>query len=124
MLFRSRHALAAALGLLGAACVTLLLGAVDVGAVVLILVMSFSGFCTGAIMPPRDMLVREVTPPGSFGTVFGFVTNGFSLAGILSPLIFGALMDHGEPRLVFFVIAAGSLLAILTVASVPRRRAD
>ena len=119
-----RHALAAALGLLGAACVTLLLGAVDVGAVVLILVMSFSGFCTGAIMPPRDMLVREVTPPGSFGTVFGFVTNGFSLAGILSPLIFGALMDHGEPRLVFFVIAAGSLLAILTVASVPRRRAD
>ena len=75
-------------------------------------------------MPPRDMLVREVTPPGSFGTVFGFVTNGFSLAGILSPLIFGALMDHGEPRLVFFVIAAGSLLAILTVASVPRRRAD
>ena len=45
-------------------------------------------------------------------------------AGILSPLIFGALMDHGEPRLVFFVIAAGSLLAILTVASVPRRRAD
>lgn len=118
----SRHALAAALGLAGAASVTFLLGTVDVGAIVLILVMSFSGFCTGAIMPPRDMLVREVTPPGAFGTVFGFVTNGFSIAGILSPLVFGALMDHGEPRLVFFVIAAGSLLAILTVASVPRRR--
>jgi MFS family permease len=118
-----RHALSAALGLLGAGSVTLLLGTVDVGAMMLIGVMAFSGFCTGAIMPPRDMLVREVTPPGSFGTVFGFVTNGFSLAGILSPLIFGALMDQGEPRLVFFVIAAGSLLAILTVASVPRRRA-
>lgn len=118
----NRHALAAALGLLGAASVTLLIGTVDVGVIVLIVVMAFSGFCTGAIMSPRDMLVREVTPPGSFGTVFGFVTNGFSVAGILSPLIFGALMDHGEPRLVFFVIAAGSLLAILTVASVPRRR--
>lgn len=118
----SRHALAAALGLAGAGAVTLLIGTVDVGALVLILVMSFSGFCTGAIMSPRDMLVREVTPHGSFGTVFGFVTNGFSIAGILSPLVFGALMDHGEPRLVFFVIAAGSLLAILTVASVPRRR--
>ncbi|MEW6452156.1 MAG: MFS transporter [Pseudomonadota bacterium] len=117
------HALAAALGLLGATSVTLLLGTVDVGAIALILVMAFSGFCTGAIMSPRDMLVREVTPPGSFGTVFGFVTNGFSVAGILSPLVFGALMDHGEPRLVFFVIAAGSLLGILTVASVPRRRA-
>lgn len=118
----NRHALAAALGLLGAASVTLLIGTVDVGVIALIVVMAFSGFCTGAIMSPRDMLVREVTPPGSFGTVFGFVTNGFSVAGILSPLIFGALMDHGEPRLVFFVIAAGSLLAILTVASVPRRR--
>ncbi len=117
------HALAAALGLLGATFVTLLLGTVDVGAIALVLVMAFSGFCTGAIMSPRDMLVREVTPPGSFGTVFGFVTNGFSVAGILSPLVFGALMDHGEPRLVFFVIAAGSLLGILTVASVPRRRA-
>lgn len=120
----NRHALAAALGLAGAACVTLLLGTVDVSAIILILVMSFSGFCTGAIMSPRDMLVREVTPPGSFGTVFGFVTNGFSIAGILSPLVFGALLDHGEPRLVFFVIAAGSLLAILTVVSVPRRRAS
>ena len=120
----NRHALAAALGLAGAASVTLLIGTADVGAIVLILVMSFSGFCTGAIMPPRDMLVREVTPPGSFGTVFGFVTNGFSIAGILSPLVFGALMDHGEPRLVFWVIAAGSLLAILTVISVPRRRVN
>ena len=119
----NRHALAAALGLVGAASVTLLIGTVDIGAIALILVMAFSGFCTGSIMPPRDMLVREVTPPGSFGTVFGFVTNGFSIAGILSPLVFGALMDHGEPRLVFFVIAAGSLLGILTVASVPRRRA-
>lgn len=120
----NRHALAAALGLLGAASMTLLLGTVDVGVIVLIVAMSFSGFCTGAIMSPRDMLVREVTPPRSFGTVFGFVTNGFSVAGILSPLVFGALMDHGEPRLVFFVIAAGSLLAILTVVSVPRRKAS
>jgi MFS family permease len=74
------------------------------------------------IMPSRDMLVRAVTPPGAFGKVFGFVTNGFNIVGIVAPLIFGALMDHGSLRLVFFLIAAGSLAAIITVASVPKRR--
>ena len=47
------------------------------------------------------MIVRDVTPPGSFGKVFGFVTTGFNIGGIVSPLIFGAIMDHGSPRLVF-----------------------
>ena len=64
----------------------------------LILVMSLSGLCTGALMPSRDMIVREVTPPGAFGKVFGFVTNGFNIAGMVAPLICGALMDRGEPR--------------------------
>ena len=58
-------------------------------------------------MPSRDMIVREVTPPGSFGKVFGFVTTGFNIGGIVSPLIFGAIMDHGSPRLVF--LAGGRL---------------
>jgi MFS family permease len=72
-------------------------------------------------MPSRDMIVREVTPPGSFGKVFGFVTTGFNLGGIISPLMFGAIMDHGSPRLVFVLVAAFSALAIFTVTSRPRR---
>jgi len=72
-------------------------------------------------MPSRDMIVRGVTPPGSFGKVFGFVTTGFNIGGIVSPLVFGAIMDHGSPRLVFFGVAACSLVAILTVATRPRR---
>jgi FSR family fosmidomycin resistance protein-like MFS transporter len=58
-----------------------------------------------------------VTPAGSFGKVFGFVTTGFNIGGIVSPLIFGAIMDHGSPRLVFLLVAACSLAAMLTVAS-------
>ena len=88
----------------------------------LILVMSLSGFTTGALMPSRDMIVRQVTPPGAFGKVFGFVTNGFNIAGMASPLICGALMDRGEPRAVFLLLAATAVLAIITVVSVPRRR--
>ena len=82
--------------------------------------MSAAGLCSGIIMPSRDMIVREVTPPGSFGKVFGFVTTGFNIGGIVSPLIFGAIMDHGSPRLVFLLVAAFSLLAILTVVTRPK----
>jgi len=49
------------------------------------------------------------------------VTTGFNIGGIIAPLIFGAIMDHGNPHLVFLTIAALSLVAILTVATRPRR---
>lgn len=119
----TRHGLTAIVGILGAAFSTLVIGGIDPGAVGLIAVASLGGLCIGAIMPARDMIVRAVTPPGAFGKVFGFVTNGFNIGGIVSPLVFGALMDHGAPRLVFLIIAAGGLAAIATVASVPKRRA-
>jgi len=118
----ARHALVAALCLLVMALAAVLVGLVDLGPALLILVLSIAGRATGAIMPSRDMIVREFTPPGAFGQVFGFVTNGFNVAGIVSPLVFGALMDHGEPRSVFFLLAACALLGMLTIASVPRRR--
>jgi MFS family permease len=119
----TRHGLVAALGLTGVAVFTLLVAEFDVGTVALIAAMSMAGLCSGVIMPSRDMIVREVTPPGSFGKVFGFVTTGFNIGGIISPLIFGALMDHGSPRLVFVMVAAFSLIAIATVATRSRSTA-
>jgi len=117
----TRHGLVAALGLAGIALFTLLVAEFDVGTVALIAAMSAAGLCSGVIMPSRDMIVREVTPPGSFGKVFGFVTTGFNIGGIISPLIFGAIMDHGSPKLVFIMVAAFSLIAIVTVVTRPRR---
>ena len=84
--------------------------------------MSFAGLCAGMVMPSRDMIVRGVTPPGAFGKVFGFVTNGFNIAGIIAPLLFGALLDHGQPRTMFYIIAVFTLLSIVAVASVSKRR--
>jgi MFS family permease len=117
------HGLLAAIGLGCAALSTLVVSAVDLGALMLIVMMSLIGMSFGIIMPSRDMIVRESTPPGAFGKVFGFVTNGFNIGGILSPLLFGALMDHGEPRLVFWVIAASALAGIATLAMLQRRSA-
>jgi MFS transporter, FSR family, fosmidomycin resistance protein len=115
----TRHGMVATMGLGAMALFTAMIAEIDLGAVALILAMSLIGFFSGIIMPSRDMIVREVTPPGSFGKVFGFVTTGFNIGGIISPLIFGAIMDHGSPRFVFLAVAAFSLVAIVTVATRP-----
>ena len=117
----ARHGTVAALGLFTLALLTALVGEVDLGSFLLIGVMTAAGFFSGVIMPSRDMIVRAITPPGSFGKVFGFVTTGFNIGGIIAPLIFGAVMDHGGPRLVFLGVAACSLIAIVTVATRPRQ---
>jgi MFS transporter, FSR family, fosmidomycin resistance protein len=115
-----RHALVASLGLVMMAVPAALIASIDFSTMALVAVASVFGFFFGFISPSRDMIVRDVTPPGSFGKVFGFVTTGFNLGGIVSPMIFGALMDHGSPRLVFLGVAASALAAILTVATVPK----
>ena len=81
------------------------------------LAMGLSGFIFGIIQPARDMLVRRAARQGPAG----IVKTGFNIGGIIAPLIFGAIMDHGTPRLVFLTVAALSLVAILTVATRPRR---
>jgi MFS family permease len=111
----THHGLVAAAGLLATGTMSALIGLVDPGAVLLVLIVSLSGFASGMSFPSRDMIVRSVTPAGSFGKVFGFVSTGLHVGGIVAPLIFGQFLDHGAPQLVFFFIAACSLLAIATV---------
>jgi MFS transporter, FSR family, fosmidomycin resistance protein len=78
----------------------------------------------GLMQPSRDMIVRAVTPDGQFGKVFGFVTTGFNIGGIIAPLMFGYVMDIGHPRWVFFLVCGLSLLAILTlIPNFMRKRA-
>jgi MFS family permease len=94
----------------------------DVAAPLLILLMSAAGLFQGLAMPSRDMLVRAVTPPGAFGRVFGFVTTGFNIAGMVAPLIFGWLMDQGHPQAVLLAAAAFGLATIPTVMATVARR--
>jgi MFS transporter, FSR family, fosmidomycin resistance protein len=110
-----RHATVAALSLALAGISTLLMGIIGQSAAVLIAMSSLSGLFTGVVSPSRDMLVRSVTPPGAFGRVFGFVSSGFNIGSMIAPMIYGLLMDHGEPRAVFVISTACSLLCIGTV---------
>ena len=109
------HALVAALGLGGGGIITALVGLFDFPSVVLVLLMAFSGFCVGSTFPSRDMLVRSATPPGAFGRVFGFVSTGLNTGSSIAPIVYGMLMDHGQPRAVFMLSAAVSIICISTV---------
>jgi MFS family permease len=121
----SRHGLVASGGLVVTAIVCVLIGLIDFNALALVVLMSAAGFFSGLTMPSRDMIVRAVTPPGAYGRVFGFVSSGFNIAGIVAPIIFGQLLDHGYVREIFFFMALCALLAIFTVAfSTTRKRAD
>jgi MFS family permease len=111
----SRHEWVAAGSFAGIAITALIIGSFDLGIALLVAVMSLNGFVNGLMQPSRDMIVRAVTPDGQFGKVFGFVTTGFNIGGIIAPLLFGYVMDAGHPRWVFFLVGGLSLLAILTI---------
>ncbi len=117
----TRHVGVAAIGLSVATVLTLIIAFIDLSLVPLFLLMVVGGFFSGAIVPSRDMIVRQSTPPGSFGKVFGFVSTGFNIGGTVAPMIFGMLMDHGSPRMVFIVVAAALLLCIATIVTGTRK---
>jgi len=122
----TRHEWVAAFCFAGIAATGAAIGIADLGFVVLMVLMSLNGFVNGLMQPSRDMIVRAVTPEGQFGKVFGFVTTGFNIGGIIAPLLFGWVMDAGHPQAVFFLVCGLSLLAIVTLIPnfVRRRAAD
>jgi MFS family permease len=110
-----RHNLITGCGLLVAGLATAAVGVWDPGAFLLVALVSLSGLATGITFPSRDVIVRNAAPSGSFGKVFGFVSTGLHVGGMVSPLIFGQLLDHGEPKWVFLFTAATAIVAGLLV---------
>jgi MFS family permease len=97
----TRHGNVAAMGFGLAAAIMLLVATLTLSATALVLAMGLSGLIFGMVQPARDMLVRRAAPPGTAGRVFGIVSTGFNIGGIVGPILFGWLMDHGQPRWVF-----------------------
>lgn len=109
--------------------ICLIVSALTIGAVaafipplwLVTILFTTGGFFFGMIAPSRDLMVRAVTPRGASGKVFGFVTTGFNVGGVITPLIFGLVLDLGEPRLVFWLIAILSLATLITVTVTGRQ---
>ncbi|HLJ64885.1 MAG TPA: MFS transporter, partial [Stellaceae bacterium] len=113
-------------GLAGAASLVLIAGFVAMPAPMLMGAFALAGFCTGSTAPSRDLLVRQASPPGAMGKVFGFVYSGLDLGSSLAPLALGQLIDHGYARGLFVVtpIAFLAALAAATALSASYRRVE
>jgi MFS family permease len=100
------------------AAVVLVIATIDLPPMLLTMAMALAGFLGGVIAPSRDMLVRNAAPPGTAGRAFGIVSTGFNVGGIISPLLFGWIMDHNSPHWVFgasvVFMALTVLLALVT----------
>jgi MFS family permease len=110
-----RHGLVATFGFIAAASVMLLIGNGVFQGYALVAAMISSGLLTGMIMPSRDMLVRAAAPPGQAGAVFGIVSTGFNIGGMVGPPLFGWLLEAGEPRMIF-ITSAGFMLLTAVMA--------
>ena len=117
-----RHGQVAATCFALTASLMLMIALVTLPPAALIAAMGTAGFLGGVIAPSRDMLVRKAAPPGAAGRAFGIVSTGFNIGGIIGPLLYGWIMDHGQPRWVFGAAAIFMLLTVL-LALVTERRA-
>ena len=98
-----RHGQVASIGFSFTALFTLALATISLGPIAVVALFGAAGFCTGLILPSRDMLVREAAAPGAVGRTFGFVTFGFNFGGTVGPLMYGYLLDRDMPRELLFV---------------------
>lgn len=112
-------------GLAASGVIILILAYVNFATAAFVGVLALAGFLNGVIMPSRDLIVRAVTPPGAFGIVFGFVTTGFNVAAVVAPLLYGWLMDAGQPRIIFVCAAAFTALSLFMARSAhPKKMAE
>ena len=85
-----------------------------------IAILAFAGFALGITLPSRDMLVRQVTPRGASGRVFGFVYSGLDAGSAVAPVTVGILLDRGDTRMVLWLLAVTLILAIMTTILIGR----
>jgi MFS family permease len=121
----NRHGQVAAACFAVNAAIVLMIAVLALPSLVLTAAMASAGFLGGVIAPSRDMLVRNAAPAGAAGRAFGIVSTGFNLGGIVSPLLFGWIMDQNAPHWVFgasAVFMVATVLLALTTERSPREK--
>ena len=103
--------------------IVLVIALVALPAALLMIAMTVAGFLGGVIAPSRDMLVRNAAPAGAAGRAFGLVSTGFNFSGILSPVLFGWIMDQNLPHWVFGLSALFMVLTVLLTPFTERKAA-
>jgi FSR family fosmidomycin resistance protein-like MFS transporter len=115
---RSQRLLAFAVtATVAASALILLVGTVTMSQVLTFAVLFTGGVLVGASRTPRDLMVKDASPPGQIGKVFGFVSAGLPLGNALTPVPFGFLIDMGRPDLVLVLVAVTLLASLLFIGS-------
>ena len=118
----TRHDLVAVSGMALSACLILVLASAWLPGEWLPLLLGAAGFTGGLTNPSRDLIVRASTPAGATGKVYGFVYSGLDVGSMVTPVVFGWLLDRGQPAAVFYTVVAVLAVSILTVLQLPGRR--
>jgi FSR family fosmidomycin resistance protein-like MFS transporter len=105
-----------------AACIALFLGLGSFPAWMVPVLFGAMGFASGIAGPSRDLLVKRSTPANASGRVYGVVYSGLDIGQAVSPLIFGAMMDHGQYKGVFLGLALMQGIMIASAFNVRRVR--
>jgi MFS family permease len=116
----SRHGQVAAACFAANAVIVFVIATVTLPSPLLTAAMATAGFLGGVIAPSRDMLVRAAAPPGAAGRAFGIVSTGFNIGGIISPLLYGWIMDQNMPHWVFGTSVVFMVLTVLLALSTER----
>lgn len=117
-----RHGFVAATAFAMAALLVAMVILVPLPDALLILTMGAAGFLTGIVAPSRDMLVRAAAPPGQEGKIFGIVSTGFNIGGVIGPILFGFLLDSRLPSAVLWASVGFMVITALIVIGQERRR--
>lgn len=117
------HHVIAMSGLAVSAVLAVLAAVTHVAPEVTVAFIAAVGFAIGITMPSRDVLVRRTAPAGATGKVFGVVYSGYDVGGLVGPVIYGMILDHHAPRLVYLAAAMPLALAVGTAFGVRRRPA-
>ena len=111
----------AVIGLIGAGVLLIVLGQVSLPVAFIVGLLTLAGFLRGIVQGTRDLMVYAATPAGAHGKVFAFVSTGGHVGTAIMPLVFGWILDAGEPRLTFLIAGVLALAALATFATVRRR---
>lgn len=84
-------------------------------------VLAATGFAIGIGGPSRDMMIKKATPKGATGRVYGLVYSGLDTGFAISPIVFGAFMDHGWYGATLMGAAAVLLLSVVAALGVGAR---
>ena len=83
----------------------------------IVALMFVAGLALGSSRTPRDVMLKEASPPGEVGKVFGFVSAGLPLGSALTPVPFGMLIDRHHPQLVLILVAVLLAVSLLCLTS-------